>query len=498
MFKSIFSRMLVSFTAILLLCILLLVLVVSSGLFQESREKEFTELGVAANEIGFFLEEMQRITSLPAPLLLQQNESFHSNLIGIADLTEADITIMRVDGVVMTSSADEWKTGDRMLPAETVTRILEDDSSYIISDLDGVLDRRRLNSFAMIRDSQGTPVYLIVVTSEKSLYSELANSVTQRTVVVAIWIFFAAMVITFFISRRITDPIKRICEVAREYAQGRFSARVKVDGQDEITELSQAFNNMASGLAAHEENRNTFVANVSHDLRTPMTTISGFVDGILDGTIPPQEQEKYLKIISGEVHRLSRLVNTLLEVSRLDSGKSMHMSEFNVTETARQILISLMGKIETKRLDIEFQGGEDDVFVLADSDAIHQVLYNLLDNAVKFTPEKGTVSIAVSAKGKKALLCVRNTGEGIPDQEIPHIFERFYKSDRSRGLDKTGTGLGLYIVKTILDKHGESINVESVPGKYTEFRFGLSLSAGKPKQKSAEAIESISDRKERV
>lgn len=489
MFKSIFSRMLVSFTAILLLCIILLVLVVSSGLFQESREKEFTELGVAANEIGFFLEEMQRITSLPAPILLQQNESFRSNLIGIADLTEADIAILRMDGIVMISSDQRWKAGDPMLPRKTVEQILEDDTDYIISNLDGVLDRRRLNSFAVIGNAKGEPVYLIVVTSEKSLYSELANSVTQRTVVVAIWIFFAAMVITFFISRRITDPIKRICEVAREYAQGRFTARVEVDGQDEITELSQAFNNMASGLATHEENRNTFVANVSHDLRTPMTTISGFVDGILDGTIPPEEQEKYLKTISVETHRLSRLVNTLLEVSRLESGKTMHMSEFNVTETSRQILISLMGKIESKKLDIEFEGGEDDVFVLADPDAIHQVLYNLVDNAVKFTPEKGTISIGVTSKGKKAYLRVRNTGEGIPAEEIPRIFDRFYKSDRSRGLDKNGTGLGLYIVKTILDKHGESISVESVPEDYTEFRFTLSLSGGKPKPKNTDIIE---------
>ena len=489
MLKSIFSRMLVSFTAILLLCIIMLVLVVSSGLFQESREKEFTELGVAANEIGFFLEEMQRITTLPAPILLQQNESFRSNLIGIADLTEADITIMRMDGIVMISSDPRWKVGEAMLPEKTVDRILEDDSSYIISTLDGVLERKRLNSFAVIGNEKGEPVYLIVVTSEKSLYSDLANSVTQRTVVVAIWIFFAAMVITFFISRRITDPIKRICEVAREYEHGRFTARVKVDGQDEITELSKAFNNMAGGLATHEENRNTFVANVSHDLRTPMTTISGFVDGILDGTIPPEEQEKYLKTISVETHRLSRLVNTLLEVSRLESGKVMHMTEFNVTETARQILISLMGKIESKKLDIQFEGGEDDVFVLADSDAIHQVLYNLVDNAVKFTPEKGTLSISVTAKGKKACICVRNTGEGIPEEEIPRIFDRFYKSDRSRGLDKTGTGLGLYIVKTILDKHGESVHVESVPGDYTEFRFTLSLISGKPKQKNIEHLD---------
>ena len=148
-----------------------------------------------------------------------------------------------------------------------------------------------------------------------------------------------------------------------------------------------------------------------------------------------------------------------------------------------------MGKIEAKKLDIEFEGGDEDVFVLADPDAIHQVMYNLLDNAIKFTQEKGTISIGITAKGKKALVRVRNTGEGIPEEEITHIFERFYKSDRSRGLDKTGTGLGLYIVKTILEKHGEDISVESVVGAYTEFRFGLSLSAGKPKAKGGDLMD---------
>jgi signal transduction histidine kinase len=222
-----------------------------------------------------------------------------------------------------------------------------------------------------------------------------------------------------------------------------------------------------------------------------MTTISGFVDGILDGTIPPEEHEKYLQIISAEVHRLSRLENTLLEISRLESGKGMNTSEFNLTETARQILISLMGKIEAKKLDIAFESGEDDedVFVLADPDAIHQVMYNLVDNAIKFTQEGGTVSIGISAKSKKALVRVRNTGEGIPEEEISHIFERFYKSDRSRGLDKTGTGLGLYIVKTILEKHGEEISVESVVGAYTEFHFGLHLYTGKSKSKGGDLID---------
>lgn len=488
MFKSVFSRMLFAFTVILLICIVLLVSVVASGLYRETQEKELSELGVAANEIGFFLEEMQRISNLPVPLLLQ-SESFRSNMIGIADLTGADISVLRTDGVVATSSASHWKIGDSMLSQATVDKILGDHQAYTVSDLDGTLSGRHLNSFAIICDSKGAPVYLVVVTGDEAFDLELANAATKRMIVVAIWIFFAAMIVISLISRRITDPIKQIGEAAKEYAQGRFTVRVKVDGQDEITELSRAFNNMATSLATHEENRNTFIANVSHDLRTPMTTISGFVDGILDGTIPPEEQTRYLQTISGEVHRLSRLVNTLLEVSRLESGRSMKTVDFNLTEKARQILISLMGKIDAKKLDVEFDCDDEDVYVLADPDAIHQVLYNLMDNAVKFTQNGGTVSISISAsRGKKAIVSVRNTGDGIPEEEIPHIFERFYKSDRSRGLDKTGTGLGLYIVKTILDKHGESISVTSEVGSHTEFTFGLSLGVGK-KNKPADSFE---------
>ena len=480
--------MLFAFTVILLICIVLLVSVVASGLYSETQEKELSELGVAANEIGFFLEEMQRISSLPVPLLLQ-SESFRSNMIGIADLTGADISVLRTDGVVATSSSPDWKIGDAMLSHETVERIMQDHAPYTVSDLGGTLEGRHLNSFAMICDSEGDPVFLVIVTGDEAFDLDLANTATKRMIVVALWIFFAAMVVVSLVSRRITDPIKQIGEAAKEYAQGRFTVRVEVKGRDEITELSRAFNNMATGLATHEENRNTFIANVSHDLRTPMTTISGFVDGILDGTVPQDDQKRILQTISAEVHRLSRLVNTLLEVSRLESGKSMNTSEFNLTEKARQVLISLMSKIDAKRLDVEFDCDEEDVYVLADPDAIHQVLYNLLDNAVKFTQEGGTLTIRVHAsRAKKALVCVRNTGEGIPEEEIPHIFERFYKSDRSRGLDKTGTGLGLYIVKTILDKHGETIAVKSELGNYTEFSFGLSLGAGK-KNKPADSFE---------
>ncbi|MEG2118293.1 MAG: HAMP domain-containing sensor histidine kinase, partial [Clostridia bacterium] len=188
-----------------------------------------------------------------------------------------------------------------------------------------------------------------------------------------------------------------------------------------------------------------------------------------------EKQDYYLEIISTEVRRLSRLVSTLLEISKMQSGdRKLTITRFNLSEKTRQILLSFEKKIDDKKIEIEFNN-DSDIFVSADTDAIHQVLYNLTDNAVKFTPQGGTLSITVQKHEKKAIVSVRNTGEGIPAEELPYLFDRFYKSDRSRGLDKAGTGLGLYIVKSTLNMHGEDITVASIQGQYTEFKFTLPI-----------------------
>lgn len=494
MFKSVFSRIMVTFTVILLICILAILAVVTSGLFQESQQKKMSDLAVAGEEVAFFLKSMRVNSFVPAETILK-SEAFSENLKSISSYVSADIVVVRMDGTIAVSSDGrenpaEGKEPAESLPQATVAAVIDDlgrdGDRYAVSNLDGYLEKRSLNQFVVVGDNTGDPLYLIIVTGELAGASEFAIQMTQRAVVVSIWTVFVAIVCVSFVSRRITHPIKQIREAAKEFAYGNFNARVDIQGPDEIAELGTTFNQMAGSLAKHEENRNTFLSNVSHDLRTPMTTISGFVDGMLDGTIPPEQQQHYLEIISGEVRRLSRLVNTLLEVSRLESGKNMNMTEFNLTEKARQVIISLVGKIEEKKIDVDFDGDAEDLFAFADADAIHQVLYNLLDNAVKFTDPGGTIGIRIEEtgagsgpKGHKIAVRIRNTGKGIPPEEMEHIFERFYKSDRSRGLDKTGTGLGLYIVKTILEKHGETIHAESVAGVYTEFRFTLTPAAGR-------------------
>ena len=221
--------------------------------------------------------------------------------------------------------------------------------------------------------------------------------------------------------------------------------------------------------------RASFLASISHDLRTPMTTISGFIDGINSGAIPPEKHEYYLGGISAEVPRLSRLVSTLLDVSRLESGdRKFNFTDFDIAELSRIILISFEQKIDDKKLDVEFESDNSSMFVNADKDAIHQVIYNLCHNAIKFSKEGGKFRIRISRTAeRKILVSVFDEGEVISKEDQSMIFERFYKTDKSRGIDKSGVGLGLYISKTIVEAHGEKINVESREGYGTEFYFTL-------------------------
>ena len=336
-------------------------------------------------------------------------------------------------------------------------------------------------AFAMsVTTASGESVGYVVVTSTAETWNNLMNTTFRSVVVAALWILLAALIAIYFTTERVISPLREMSRAAKKLMVGQYDVRVKVYGKDEVAELAIAFNQMAEALDNLERMRNSFVANVSHDLRTPMTTISGFIDGILDGVIPQDRQEHYLRVVSEEVRRLSRLVTALLDVSRLKAGdRKFDMKPFDACELGRQILISFEQKIEEKGLDVEFECDEDNMFVLADRDAIHQILYNICDNAVKFSAEKGKLRMSFTRVGgefnrnRKVQVSVFNEGQGIPPEDIPFVFERFYKSDKSRSLDKSGLGLGMFISKTIIDAHGETISVSGEYGKNCEFTFTL-------------------------
>ena len=350
--------------------------------------------------------------------------------------------------------------------------------------LDGLLKETHLIYACPIRSDEGFCGYSLALTS---MANEDNLIVTTRRAVInsSLWVMLAAVIAVYFITERIIQPMRSMTLATKSFAQNDFSTRVPVYGKDEISQLAVAFNNMAQSLENYDKMRNSFLAAVSHDLRTPMTTIAGFIDGINSGAIPEEKRQYYLGVISAEVHRLSRLVSELLDVSRLQSGeRKFNVTDFDVAEVSRLILISFEQRIDEKKLNVVFDTEEDAMIANADKDAIYQVIYNLCHNAIKFAKEGGRFEIKIRrAENRKLLVSVFDEGATIDKEEAPFVFQQFYKIDKSRGLDKKGVGLGLYICKTIIDAHGESIRLNTERTDGCEFLFTLKEGTASPRKK---------------
>ncbi|MDD6062148.1 MAG: HAMP domain-containing sensor histidine kinase [Oscillospiraceae bacterium] len=287
-----------------------------------------------------------------------------------------------------------------------------------------------------------------------------------------------AFVAVYFMSYELTRPLRQMSEATKRYAEGDFSMRIQVDGRNEMADLAKAFNSMAKDLASLESSRRSFVANVSHELKTPMTTIGGFIDGILDGTIEKDQQEHYLRIVSDEVKRLHRLVVSMLNLSKIEAGElALKRRDFDVSEMIFRTILGFEQLIEQKGFEITGLENMQSVIISGDEDLLTQVVYNLIDNAVKFTPEGGEIHFDVVHDMQKVYVSIRNSGKGVSSEEIERIFERFYKVDKSRSYDVKGAGLGLYITKSIVEMHGGSIKASSLENQYTEFSFWLPIHA---------------------
>lgn len=318
----------------------------------------------------------------------------------------------------------------------------------------------------------------LFITSDMAAPRQEWISFTTAFVLLALSVLVFTFIVLFVTSKWQVEPLNEMADAARRFARGDYSARVATDTgrKDEIAQLTEAFNNMADAIEHNEELRRDFIANLSHELKTPMTVIAGFAEGLLDGTIPRKDEDRYLKIISSETRRLSRLVKSMLAVSTLgeESEKLVLDGSFDITEIAAVALLSLENRVIDKKLLVEAKLPEEPIAVKGNKDAIIQVLYNLLDNAVKYSPIGGTIQLELWRQDKRVYVSVTNHGETIPAEELPNIFQRFHKVDRSRGVDREGVGLGLYIAKTILDNHNEDIFVSS-DGGITKFIFSLTL-----------------------
>jgi signal transduction histidine kinase len=482
--RSLFTRYITVFMLIIFISFSILALIIGSNMTAMTVENKRQSIDHSAENISGMITNLYKPVS--ADDFKQKFSISDDGLSGYAKhlsdvVGDVRVYLIDADGKMILPARDyESKTFKKdSLPRNLLSQLKSDKSLSGYDDMNGTLfdtylyGIRPVMAYSAEGDSSDVVGYIFSCTAEKGV-NKIIGSTIKTLLLTSLWVFFAALVAVYFLTERIIGPLKNMSRAAKSYATGNFDIRIPVQGSDEVAELAVAFNQMADGMQSIEEMRRSFLANVSHDLKTPMTAIAGFIDGILSGAIPPENQTEYLERIKNEVLRLSRLVRQLLDISRIQAGdRKLEISSFDICEMARQIVLSFENRIDEKKLQVEFDCDEDNILVNADKDSIHQVLYNLCDNAVKFSREGGVYKVGVNVKNKKAHVSVYNEGQGIPSDDLPFVFERFYKSDKSRGLDKTGVGLGLYISKTIIDAHRETITVDSVAGQYCVFEFTL-------------------------
>lgn len=491
MFKSIYVKYIVTFMVIIVASLILLLAIIGTLVNDYSGSSKNEAVSAAAGALGEGLQtKLEKLTVPSFESFCQYYRSdIDSQINTVKAMANFSITVFIADseGKILIARPDEGcdYQGGLQIPRTLMDEINNGVELSVYNNLEGIFDNPHVVS--------ATPVYLrdnyvcgtVLVCCDMGSLNEFSEVLVKTVAISSLWVMLAALIAIFFISERITSPLRGMSQAAKSFAKGEFSVRVPVVGNDEVAQLASAFNNMAQSLEALDEMRNNFMSSVSHDMRTPMTTISGFIDCILSGAIPPEKHEYYLRVIRDEVLRLSRLVASLLDISRIQAGdRKFVMTTFDICEMGRQVLISFEQKIDKKGLEVEFIADEDNMLVTGDHDAIYQIFYNITDNAVKFANEKGILRLSLTRVDKKVRIAVFNEGDGIPYEDQPYIFERFYKSDRSRGKDKTGVGLGMFIAKTIIEAHGEVIAVESEPGKNCEFYFTLPASTDtkKPQQ----------------
>ena len=346
-------------------------------------------------------------------------------------------------------------------------------SYYTIGNFFQTFEEDMLSVFAPITSDYKVKGYVVIHSSMGNIQNE-ANSLLNISYIMLIILFLLSLIILIFFTEIVYIPLRKITEATEQYASGNMHYEFTVESEDEMGYLAATLSYMASEIARSEDDQKKFVANVSHDFRSPLTSIKGYLEAMIDGTIPPEMHEKYLTILLNETERLRKLTNSLLTLNNLNTkGIMLNKTDFDINRTIRNVAASFEGTCRAKTIAIELVLTGEEMYVVADVDKIQQVLYNLLDNAIKFSHHNSVIKLETSEKHNKVFVSVKDSGIGIPKDDLKLIWDRFYKSDLSRGKDKKGTGLGLSITKEIIRSHGENINVISTEGVGTEFIFSL-------------------------
>ena len=401
-------------------------------------------------------------------------------------MTDTKIIVTNAEGYIVASNIRS-QTLPKYVSDNYTDGALKGKTAKFIGSFDGVFHEITLTIASPIHiDNQ--VVGVVFASSSMPSLEDNKMEFFRLFIVVTLFVFIIACMVMYILSHKMTKSIQDISIAARALAAGNYKTPAKITGNDEIADLGRTFNQMAASLEQLDDTQTSFIANVSHELRTPMTTIAGFTENILNGTIPPEQQDKYLQIVLDESKRLSRMVSDMLDISKISLGQySISKATFNLTELTRLLIIQYENAIDEKKLDVSVDFSEEAVNVYADRDAITRVITNIIDNAIKFSDPCGRLDISIRTNESKALVAIANEGIGIDPKDIAHVFDRFYKTDKSRN-DKKGTGLGLHLVHNLLTLHGETIAVKSVdlsnddfdgnenhPARRTTFIFTLAL-----------------------
>lgn len=402
------------------------------------------------------------------------------------------IMIMNVEAEIVTMAGAGDYIDVNKLDSSLISQALNGESTSEISTekLPGIAKNTFVATEPISVSYTGKPMVMgaVVVCKPMPQIQQARSEVMSLMVTSQAIALMIAFLFSFLLARSISRPVSKLNSAAKAVASGDFSKRIDYESKDEIGELISSFNYMTGALEEIDEARSSFVSNVAHELRTPMTIVSGFVEGIIDGTISEDERNKYLTIVLSESRRLGRLVNDLLQTSRLESGTAkLVMKQIDINEMLRKGIISYENAITQKNLNVDVEFKREHSYAVGDEDSIYRVVMNLLDNAIKYTPEGGQIKIKSSESVRKVEVSIENSGDGISERDLAHIWERFYKTDKSRGVDKRGVGLGLYLVKTIINQHNNRIWAESKEGEFTRFTFTLDKpgTAGKKAEQSS-------------
>ena len=358
---------------------------------------------------------------------------------------------------------------------EIYNKVYKAGEIFTLSHHDDVMDKDVLTvAYPLIRPNSDDIWAILIINSSLDTVNETYSKIVKMLWLPAIIIFVAGFVVIYILVHNIVSRVRKLNNATQAIAKGKFDTNVVVKGHDEISQLARDFNKMAEDLKVSDASKRDFVSNAAHELRSPMTSINGFVEGMLDGTIPEEKHRDYLEIVSSEVKRLSKLVKTMLDLSRIESGRDkLILKKVDINEIIRHVVIRLLQKIEMKGICPEIKISDEPLWVMADEDKIEQVLQNLIDNAIKFTDKGKSLILLTEKKANKVYVTVKDEGAGISENELKFIWDRFYTVDKARSGEKTGTGLGLSIVKSIIDQHGETISVKSAINDGTEFVFTL-------------------------